>query len=54
MDVFLADGEDGHTFSDTMMEYLPEGSPPGAMVVVKGFSHPGILVEIECIAAVRR
>ena len=54
MDVFLANGEDGHTFSETMMEYLPEGSPPGAMVVVKGFSHPGILVEIECIAAVRR
>jgi hypothetical protein len=36
-----------------MRRYLPDGSPPGALLCVKGFSHAGMLVEIECIAAAR-
>ena len=51
MDVFLLDGEDKQPLMKVLGEYLPQGSPPGALVVVKGFAHEGVLVEIECIAA---
>jgi 2-iminobutanoate/2-iminopropanoate deaminase len=54
MDVFLLEESDTHQFLDVMRRYLPGGSPPGALLCVKGFSHPGMLVEIQCIAAARR
>jgi 2-iminobutanoate/2-iminopropanoate deaminase len=54
MDVFLLEETDTHQFLDVMRRYLPNGSPPGALLCVKGFSHPGMLVEIQCIAAARR
>jgi 2-iminobutanoate/2-iminopropanoate deaminase len=54
MDVFLLEEADAHPFLDVMRRYLPNGSPPGALLCVKGFSHPGMLVEIQCIAAARR
>jgi 2-iminobutanoate/2-iminopropanoate deaminase len=51
MDVFLLEEADVHPFLDVMKRYLPNGSPPGAMLCVKAFSHEGMLVEVECIAA---
>jgi enamine deaminase RidA (YjgF/YER057c/UK114 family) len=54
MDVFVLNESDIHPFLDTMREFLPQGSPPGALLVIKAFSHPGMLIEIECVAAVRR
>lgn len=53
MDVFLLNEEDVHPFLEVMKRYLPSGSPPGALLCVKAFSHAGMLVEIECIAAGR-
>jgi 2-iminobutanoate/2-iminopropanoate deaminase len=53
MDVFLLEEADTHPFLEVMRRYLPNGSPPGALLCVKGFSHQGMLVEIECIAAER-
>lgn len=54
MDVFVLEESDIHPFLDTMREFLPEGSPPGTLLCVKGFSHQGMLVEIACVAAARR
>jgi enamine deaminase RidA (YjgF/YER057c/UK114 family) len=54
MDVFVLEESDIHPFLDTMREFLPGGSPPGSLLCVKGFSHAGMLVEIACVAAVRR
>jgi enamine deaminase RidA (YjgF/YER057c/UK114 family) len=52
MDVFVLEETDIHPFLDTMREFLPNGSPPGTLLCVKGFSHAGMLVEIACVAAV--
>jgi 2-iminobutanoate/2-iminopropanoate deaminase len=54
MDVFLLEESDVHPFLDTMREFLPGGSPPGTLLCVKAFSHHGMLVEIACVAAIRR
>lgn len=53
MDVFVLEEHDLHPFLDTMRDYLPQGSPPGTLLCVKGFSHEGMLVEIACVAAAR-
>jgi 2-iminobutanoate/2-iminopropanoate deaminase len=53
LDVFLLNDDDAGPFMEVLHRYLPNGSPPGAMVCVKGFAHRGVLVEIEGIAAKR-
>jgi 2-iminobutanoate/2-iminopropanoate deaminase len=52
MDVFLTDSAHIRPFMEVLRTYLPEGSPPGALVCVKELAHAGMLVEIECIGAI--
>ena len=51
MDVFLIDVGYIRPFMEVLGRYLPEGSPPGAMVCVEALAHHGMMVEIECVAA---
>jgi enamine deaminase RidA (YjgF/YER057c/UK114 family) len=53
LDVFLLNDDDAGPFMKVLHRYLPDGSPPGAMLCVKGFAHKGVIVEIEGIAAKR-
>jgi 2-iminobutanoate/2-iminopropanoate deaminase len=54
MDVFLLDSSDKAAFMEVLGEFASDGSPPGALVAVKGFAHEGVLVEVECVAAIER
>ena len=52
MDVFLTDSADIGPFLSVLRARMPDGAPPGALLCVKELAHKGMLVEIECIAAV--
>lgn len=52
MDVFLTDSAHIDPFMSVLRTRMPDGSPPGALVCVKELAHEGMLVEIECIAAI--
>jgi 2-iminobutanoate/2-iminopropanoate deaminase len=49
--VFLADGDDFTAFNRAYAEFFPDDRYPARSTVVTGFVSPGVLVEIECVAA---
>jgi 2-iminobutanoate/2-iminopropanoate deaminase len=48
--VYLADVSDYAGMNDVYRSYFPEG-PPARATLVTGFVVPGLLVEIEALAA---
>lgn len=50
MTVFLTDWRHGADFARIRAEYLGEHLAASAMVAVSQLAHPGMLVEVQCVA----
>lgn len=52
MTVFIIDTRYGDRFTEIRAGYFPDGFPASAMITVKGFAQPEMMVEIQGIAVV--
>ena len=52
MTVFIIDTRYGDRFTEMRAEYFPNGFPASALITVKGFAKPEMMVEIQGIAVV--
>ncbi len=52
MTVFIIDTRYGDRFTEIRGEYFPDGFPASALITVKGFAQPEMMVEIQGIAVV--
>lgn len=52
MTVFILDVRHGDQFTAIRKEYYPENAPASALITVKGFARPEMMVEIQAIAVI--
>jgi enamine deaminase RidA (YjgF/YER057c/UK114 family) len=52
MTVFIIDARYGDRFTEMRADYFPDGFPASALITVKGFAKPEMMVEIQGIAVV--
>ncbi len=52
MTVFIIDTRHGDRFTEIRRDYFPQGFPASALITVKGFAQPEMMVEIQGIAVV--
>ena len=52
MTVFILDVRHGDRFTAIRKEYFPENAPASALITVKGFARPEMMVEIQAIAVI--
>ena len=52
MTVFILDVRHGDRFTAIRKEYFPENAPASALITVRGFARPEMMVEIQAIAVI--
>ncbi len=52
MTVFIIDTRYGDQFTELRAAYYPDGFPASALITVKGFAQPDMMVEIQGMAVV--
>ncbi len=52
MTVFILDVRHGDQFTAIRKEYFPENDPASALITVRGFARPEMMVEIQAIAVI--
>ncbi len=52
MTVFILDVRHGDRFTAIRKEYFPGNAPASALITVKGFARPEMMVEIQAIAVI--
>ena len=52
MTVFILDARYGDRFTAIRKEFFPDAAPASALITVKGFARPEMMVEIQAIAVI--